>query len=156
MSEGQLTADDGRLATDLAATLEPGLQDALNHPTRREILRVLHRVTRPWSVTETLVDLPDLNRGEISYHVQVLVDSACVEVVGTRPAPGGTERLFRSSVSGDDQALLVLGATQRSDRKLRQRSVENDSPSMLTMFRIPRPERAIQLVNRHRRESEAR
>ena len=88
MRDGGLTADDGRLGDDVLAGLEIGLQDALNHPTRRDILRVLHEESRSRSVTEIVGDLAPLRRSEVAYHAQVLRDSECVGVDGFRPAPG--------------------------------------------------------------------
>jgi DNA-binding transcriptional ArsR family regulator len=152
MDADGVVAEDGRLVTDLAATLEPRLQDALNHPTRRDALRVLHGTKRPQSVAEVLGKLPPLTRGEIGYHLQVLQDSGCVTVTSTRPGPAGRERLFKSEVRGSEQALLVLRAAQASDRKLRQR--KRGSSSLLTMFRIPQPSRSIRLNLRRQAEPE--
>ncbi|HWO82464.1 MAG TPA: helix-turn-helix domain-containing protein, partial [Solirubrobacterales bacterium] len=119
MGDAGVLAEDGRLAADLVATLEPQFQDALNHPTRRDILRVLQGAGQPRSITDIVGSLPQLTRGEISYHAQVLEDSGCVEVDGSRRCPGGEERLLRSAVGDSGQALLVLGATERSDREHR-------------------------------------
>jgi hypothetical protein len=143
--------EDGRLAADLSASLEPRLQDPLNHPTRREILRVLNAGRKAQTITAIVAKLPPLTRGEISYHVQVLQDSECVAVDGTRPALRGRERLLRSAVGDCEQALLVLGATQRSDRVHRARK-GGGSSSLLTMFRIPRPGRTIRLGRSRRAE----
>jgi DNA-binding transcriptional ArsR family regulator len=154
MREAELTAEDGRLAMDFAAQLEPRLQDALNHPTRRDILRALHGGGRALGVGEILNDLHPLTRGEVSYHARVLEDSGCTSADGARPAAEGGERRFQSTVAESDQALLVLRATQRSDRRYRQRASEAQSFSPLTMFHLPHPDRAVRLLNRHSREAE--
>jgi DNA-binding transcriptional ArsR family regulator len=153
MGDAGVLSDDGRLAADLVATLEPQLQDALNHPTRRDILRVLQRSTQPRSITDIVAALPQLGRGEISYHAQVLEDSGCVFVDSHRRCPGGQERLLRSAVADSGQAMLVLGATERSDREHRRRAAAEPPSSQLTMFRIPRPARTIRLLGRRRREA---
>jgi DNA-binding transcriptional ArsR family regulator len=154
MGEAGVLAADGRLADDLLARLEPKLQDALNHPTRREILRVLHAEERPRSIAELAAALPTLKRGEISYHAQVLSNSGCIELEETRPALRQREQLFRSTVGDSDQAQLILRATQQSDREHRQRATETRSPGLLAMFRVPRPGPTIRLLNRRRREAE--
>lgn len=152
MSDAGVLAGDGRLATELVAALEPRLQDALNHPTRREILRVLHAGSRPRSLSEVLEELRPLSRAEVSYHVQVLEDAECVEVEGTWPSPGGRERLLQSAIVANEQARLVLVVTQSSDREHRQEG--DHSSSFLTMFRVPRPTRTISLrMGRRRKEA---
>lgn len=153
MGDAGVLAEDGRLAADLVATLEPQLQDALNHPTRRDILRVLQRAKEASSITDIVTALPQLSRGEISYHAQVLEDSGCVEVDGHRRCPGGQERLLRSAVADSGQALLVLGATERSDREHRRRAASDPGASQLMMFRVPRPSRTVRLLSRRRREA---
>jgi DNA-binding transcriptional ArsR family regulator len=144
---------DGRLADELAVTLEPKLQDALNHPTRREVLRVLHAAERPCGVNEILGELLSLTRGEVSYHVQVLQLRGSILADGTRPAPRGREVLYRSALEGDAAARSVLQATERSDYKRRQEAMGERSPSFLTMFRVPRPGLTIRLGDRSRRKT---
>lgn len=149
-----LTADDGRLGADLLATLEPGFQDALNHPTRRDILRAIHEDGRPCSVGEIVADLDPLKRGEVAYHAQVLKDAECIEAVGSRSAPGGEEQVLASLVAGDEGVLAVLRSTRHSDRNLRRRTPAESSPGLMAMFRVPRPTYTIRLSGRRRRPSE--
>jgi hypothetical protein len=151
MRDAGLTADDGRLGADLLATLEPGLQDALNHPTRRDILRVIHEDGRPCSVSAIVADLAPLKRGEVAYHAQVLKDSECVVVAGSRPAPGGPEQTLASFVAASEQVLAVLRSTRHADRNLRRRAPAESSPGLMAMFRLPRPTHTIRLLNRRRR-----
>lgn len=154
MRDADLTAEDGRLADEMLAILEPELQDALNHPTRREILRALHEESCSRSVTEILGELAPLRRGEVAYHAQVLKDSECVGVVGNRPAPGGQEQVLASLVAGSDQVLHVLRATRHLDRNHRQRTKTESSPGRLAMFRLPNPTRTVRLLGRRRRSAE--
>ena len=154
MRDGGLTADDGRLEADLLATLEAGLQDALNHPTRRDILRLLHEERRPCSVTEIVGDLAPLRRGEVAYHAQVLKDSECVAVEGSRPAPGGREQVLASLVLASDQVQVILRATRHADQNHRQRTAATNSPGLMAMFRVPRPTHSVRLLGRRRRASE--
>lgn len=155
MRDTGLTADDGRLGADLLATLEPGFQDPLNHPTRRDILRVIHEDGRPCAVGEIVADLDPLKHGEVAYHAQVLKDAECVEAVGSRPAPGGEEQILASLVAASEAVLAVLRSTRHSDRNLRRRMpAEKSPPGVMAMFRVPRPTYSIRLLNRRRRPSE--
>jgi hypothetical protein len=154
MRDAGLTADDGRLAAEMLAVLEPELQDALNHPTRREILRALHDESRSRSVTEMLDDLAPLRRGEVAYHALVLRDSECVGVVGNRTASGAQEQVLASLVAGSDEVQLVLRVTRHLDRNHLQRSAGESSPGLMAMFRIPNPTRTVRLLGRRRRSSE--
>jgi hypothetical protein len=151
MRDGGLTADDGRLGDDVLATLEAGLQDALNHPTRREILRVLHEDRRSRSVTEIVTGLAPLRRSEVAYHAQVLKDSECVAVEGSRPAPGGQEQVLASLVAASNQVQLILRATRHHDQSHRQQSAGERSPGLMAMFRVPRPVATMRLLARRRR-----
>jgi hypothetical protein len=154
MRDAGLTADDGRLGADLLATLEPRFQDALNHPSRRDILRVIHEDGRPCSVGEIVADLDPLKRGEIAYHAQVLKDAECIGVVGGRPAPGGEEPILGSLVAANEEVLAVLRSTRHGDRNLWRRMPVENSPGLMAMFRVPRPTYTIRLSNRRRRPSE--
>ena len=143
---------DGRLDDELVAVLEPKLQDALNQPTRREILRVLHGKERACGVAEVLHQLHPLTRAEVSYHVQVLKEAAAVVADGSRPGLHGRDEVFRSALSEDPGVLAVLAVTRQSDRRRRQ-GKGNKSSGLLKMFRIPHPERAISLSMRRGRKA---
>lgn len=138
--------EDGSLAGELAAALDSPLREALGHPTRRDVLRLLHADRRPRSFAEVSGELRPLDSAEVDYHVRVLESAGCVAVEGTRPSPRGGERLLRSAIAGDDQVRLVLRATQKPDRAHRQR--DGRSENVLAMFRIPRPGRTIKLRGR--------
>lgn len=154
MRDGGLTADDGRLGAEVLAGLEMGLQDALNHPTRRDILRVLHEESRARSVTEIVGGLAPLRRSEVAYHAQVLKDSECVAVDGFRVAPGGREQVLASLVAASDQVQLILRATRHTDQSHRERTGTESSPGLLAMFRLPRPGSSVRLLGRRRRTAE--
>lgn len=153
MSEAGVCAD-GRLPDELVERLEPKLQGALNHPTRREILRILHGAGRPCSTVAILSKLPSLRRGEVNYHVQVLQDAGAVFVEGTRPAFGGRDVLYQSALEEDSKACAVLRATERGDRRRRQAEQPSRSSSLLTMFRIPHADRAVTLGRRRERKTD--
>lgn len=119
-------ASDGRLATRLAMMLPHSLQDALDHPVRREILRALTRDGRSHSLSAIRVEFRDLPVGQLNYHLQVLRRS------------GAMEESHALQVRG------VLRATGEWDKRRREEAVAKASP-LLTMFRVPRPVRTIRL-----------
>ena len=141
---------NGRLADELAATLEPRLQDVLNHPTRREILRIIHASDRPCSVSEILDKLPPLARGEVSYHVRVLRNAGSVFDDGTRPAPGGREVLYRSALRSEAGVTAALWVTEQLDGR-RRKAADEHRYSVLKMFRVPRPGRTLRLGRKTQR-----
>lgn len=153
MRDGGLTADDGRLGPDLLASLEIGLQDALNHPTRRDILRVLSDESRSRSVSEIVDGLAPLRRSEVAYHAQVLKDYECVVVEGSRPTAGGREQVLASLVARSDQVQLILRATRHSDQDHRERTAWVRSPGPMAMFRLPRAGSSVRLLGRRRRDA---
>jgi len=131
-------ARDGRLSPQLAATLDPELQDALDHPVRREILRSLDRGGRSGCLAELGAELPELRLSQLSYHLQVLRRS------GTPAA----------EVVGDGRVRAVLRATEEWDRERREAAGASASP-LLTMFRLPRPTRTIRLRSRSKFDAES-
>jgi helix-turn-helix protein len=144
-------AEDGSLGAELAATLEPDLQDALDHPLRREILRTLSGDARARSVVEIASRLSLPGSSEVNYHVLVLQRSGAVASEGPCLGPGGRQHAYRSEVAGDAQARKVLRATQGWDRERMRQSAAARSSHLLTMFRIPRPKRAIRIARRRPR-----
>lgn len=143
MSEVGVCAD-GRLGEELSGVFEPKLQDALNHPVRREILRVLHAREQACGLAEVLGGLRSGAQSEVRYHLQVLQAAGAVVSDGTRPAPGGRDSLYRSALADSSAALAALGATELADRR-RRHAAEGGSSGLLKMFRVPRPERSVRL-----------
>lgn len=142
-------AGDGSLSAHLAARLEPKLQDALDHPVRREVLRALHRGERAWSVAEIGAQV-SFRLSQLSYHLQVLHRSGTV--VSELAAIGGGRGCaqYASGVSGDDEVRSILRATERWDREQGEADAGVNVSPVLTMFRTPRPVRTIRLSGRER------
>jgi DNA-binding transcriptional ArsR family regulator len=144
-------AKDGRLSAGLASTLEPKLQDALDHPLRREVMRVLNRDPRPRSVGELQAELSRFPAGQLGYHLRVLREAGIVVAVeGNAAAASGSYVRYASGVVGNSQVRAVLRATERWDRRRREAQASGTASPLLTMFRTPRPARTIRL--RARRE----
>ena len=89
---------------------------ALNHPLRRDILRIL-------SETETVsaIDVSrrmDLRLGNVAYHVKVLAELEVLELVRLRRVRGAFEKFYRSAAANGegDWVAVVLERTRTSDR----------------------------------------
>jgi Helix-turn-helix domain len=150
---GSVAAEDGRLAADLAATLHPKLQDALDHPVRREVLRTLNRFDRARTVSEIGAQLP-FRLGQLGYHLQILRRSSVVSAEPAEAAAGTGRPRYVSQVSTDSAVCSVLRATESWDRE-RSEAVARETPSpLLTMFRIPRPVRTIRLRSRRKTDED--
>jgi DNA-binding transcriptional ArsR family regulator len=140
--------DDGRLEPGLAATLDRQLQDALDHPLRREILRTLSAESGARSIGEIRSALASFRASELNYHVVVLLRTGAIALDGERPVLGGRQRFYTSEVAGKSQVESVLRATEKEDKGRRRAVAGGRSARFLTMFRIPRPTRTIRLGDR--------
>jgi len=91
---------------------------ALNHPLRRQVLRVV-KENGTASATE-LCQRFDLPLSNVSYHVKVLVDLGVLELVRTRKVRGARERFYRVASGGQAEWVrVVLEDTRSSDSKVR-------------------------------------
>jgi DNA-binding HxlR family transcriptional regulator len=134
---------DGRLAAGLAATLEPQLQDALDHPVRREVVRVLESSRRALCLAELADEIPAGTPKKLSYHLQVLRGSGLISAdrSPSRPQTGPVEY---TCAAVDDAVTAVLEATREWDQD-GDGTVPRDRTSHLTMFRLPRPGNTVRL-----------
>jgi DNA-binding transcriptional ArsR family regulator len=70
------------------------LVKALAHPLRVEILAILNeRMASPNELSKEL----DEGLSQVSYHVKVLKDFACIEMVKTEPRRGAVEHYYRAT-----------------------------------------------------------
>jgi DNA-binding transcriptional ArsR family regulator len=68
---------------------------ALSHPMRVQILTILHgRVASPNQMAQELGE----GLSQVSYHVKVLKEFDCVELVRTEPRRGAVEHFYRAAV----------------------------------------------------------
>jgi len=143
--EKAVEAEDGRLSARFASVLEPKLQDALDHPIRRELLRALNRSERPRSIGEIAAQFPPFGLSRLSYHLQVLWRSGTVASEPSCAGSGDGPAHYASEVFDDGQVLAVLRATERWDRERRQAEAGERASRHLTMFRAPRPSHTLRL-----------
>jgi enamine deaminase RidA (YjgF/YER057c/UK114 family) len=92
----------------LAARLSPELRDALGHPLRRQILRLLQGADAPCDAAGLATRLR-CGVSLASYHARVL--EACRSVAPDGPA-------YSTAVVADQQVLAILRATRRIDDRL--------------------------------------
>jgi DNA-binding transcriptional ArsR family regulator len=74
--------------------MNQGLVKALTHPLRVEILMILNeRTASPNELSKELNE----GLGQVSYHVKVLRDYNCIELVDTAPRRGAVEHYYRAT-----------------------------------------------------------
>jgi Helix-turn-helix domain len=84
----------------------------LKHPTRRRILRHLHRCDEPQGPSELATALGE-TVPQISYHLTALKIYGTTREAG--PAPGQDALLHESAVREDDGILALLDDTAEDD-----------------------------------------
>ena len=87
--------------------LEQRLFKALAHPLRFQALIILsERVASPNELSKELGE----GLSQVSYHVKVLLESDCIELVKTEPRRGAVEHYYRATsrafLSDDEWATL--------------------------------------------------
>lgn len=108
--------DPSALPASVAQDLSGPARDALNHRTRRCILRDLNRDDRRfWTVDELLRRFPHVPRATVAYHAGVLCECGSVKS-SCEPGPGGRPtRSFSSEVAKSSEYRRVLAATEHLD-----------------------------------------
>lgn len=74
--------------------LDARLAKALSHPLRPQILQIL--TTRGEASPVQIAEELGASLGVVSYHVRILRDHGCVELVHTRPRRGAVEHYYRA------------------------------------------------------------
>jgi DNA-binding transcriptional ArsR family regulator len=102
---------------------EDDLISALNHPLRRQILRLLHSSGKPLSPTEiekelALGKLPKGHLSTVSYHVTALARHKTISKVDEQPVRGAVEHFYESRVSGGRWVRDLLKRMQKKDEGL--------------------------------------
>ena len=96
------------------STVDTKLMKALAHPLRQRILMELNqRIASPSELAEEIGE----PLGNVSYHVRMLVDLECIELVSTTPRRGALEHHYQASVRplfDDDTWASIPTATRRA------------------------------------------
>lgn len=102
--------DEGRLRK----VMDQRLIKALSHPLRAHLLATLNeRIASPTEMAEEI----GIDVAFLSYHVRVLKDFGCIELVETGQKRGAIEHFYRAKTAlfFDDQEWEQLPASVRSD-----------------------------------------
>lgn len=118
MANRDSTGDPGGIPEE-GQRLSPILVRALDHATRREALRLLHRSGEAMSPAEMSRRIRDVST-YVSYHLQVLVDLGAVESMGKREVAGVPEEIFGSKVADHAQLTSILADTEKDDEWLKR------------------------------------
>jgi DNA-binding transcriptional ArsR family regulator len=99
---------------------DEGLLKAINHPLRRQALRLLHSSELSVSPTriEKLLELGGAvgdKLSSVSYHMTVLSGYNAIRCVGQRQVRGAMEHFYASNVADVAWLRGVLSRTQESD-----------------------------------------
>jgi DNA-binding transcriptional ArsR family regulator len=86
-------------------------RDALNHPVRRQILRILIASGRPLAPAEIVAaGLPSASLSTVAYHARVLEDSGGVSRSGA-----GIPPRYMTDLSANQEVATLLEATRDGD-----------------------------------------
>jgi DNA-binding transcriptional ArsR family regulator len=76
------------------AFIDPRLVKAMGHPVRNDALSILNeRVASPNEISKELGE----SVGHVSYHIKVLKECDCIELVDTAPRRGAMEHYYRAT-----------------------------------------------------------
>jgi DNA-binding transcriptional ArsR family regulator len=88
------------------------LENALEHPTRREILRVLIASDKPKTIKELAELVPAVNISSLSYHLLVLSRESCVSRAGEIGLDDDRLPAYAATVTGDQFVMDILNGTR--------------------------------------------
>jgi DNA-binding transcriptional ArsR family regulator len=104
-----------KLPPEVVDGLAPHQQRALDHPIRRQILRVLARHSSPQTQAEICAGIADTSVSTIGYHLLVLEECGFVSVSGVLTGPGDAERRFASNIADNRVVVAALQQTRELD-----------------------------------------
>jgi DNA-binding transcriptional ArsR family regulator len=93
------------------------LMRALEHPLRREVLRILHTSSKPRSPSELSKELEGISLTAMAYHVRRLIVFDAVTKTHSRRVRGSTECFYRSTVPDHKVVRTILADTQEEDKR---------------------------------------
>jgi DNA-binding transcriptional ArsR family regulator len=101
------------LSTKSREVIDPKLAKALAHPLRVQLLNILNeRVSSPNQLSKELSE----PLGNVSYHVKVLLEYDCVELVKREPRRGAIEHFYRATKRpffNDPEWMTLPASAQR-------------------------------------------
>lgn len=100
-------------------TRVPSLENALEHPTRREILRVLIASDKAKTVRDLAELVPTVSISSLSYHLLVLDREGCLSRTGEIGLDDGRLPAYAPTVAENQFVLDILNGTRGEDLLLR-------------------------------------
>jgi DNA-binding transcriptional ArsR family regulator len=101
----------------LGREMTPALIHALNHPTRRQILRQLDERGAERSPSE-MAEAAAFSLSCLSFHARVLCELQVTHCTRTQLVRGSLEHFYASNVSGNELVEAILLETEGDDRPL--------------------------------------
>ena len=107
---GSVAKTKTKTSTTSLETVDQRLIKAIGHPVRAHALKVLNERTA--SPNELAKELGE-GLSQVSYHVKILLESDCIELVKTEPRRGAVEHFYRATASAflDDNEWAKLPET---------------------------------------------
>lgn len=102
-----------------AGRMTGALIAALNHPVRREALRLLHQKGGELSATDMSRTIKKTSTA-ISHHLKVLAETGAAELVFEQRVRGATQRFYESKVDKHQRIQEILADTRRDDERVRR------------------------------------
>ena len=98
--------------------MTPALISALDHPVRREILRLLGGHDAPISPVQ-MKEFINVGLSVLSYHARALFEQRVTRLSTTRQVRGSTQHFYASEVAENRMVAAILGHTEKYDSFLR-------------------------------------
>jgi DNA-binding transcriptional ArsR family regulator len=143
-----LTPHEGKksagASTARRGVLDPRVVKALGHPVRVQALTILNeRVASPNEIAKEL----DQSVGHVSYHIKVLKECECIELVDTVPRRGAMEHFYsatsRAFFDVSDWATVPQSVRPGLSGSLLRTVVEDASAALTTGVLDKRPDRHL-------------
>lgn len=96
--------------------MTPALIYALNHPARRQILRLLNQPGVEASPSDMLESM-SVGLSALSFHAQVLNELGVIQGTRTQQVRGAVEHFYASNVVGNELVEAILLETDVDDRR---------------------------------------
>jgi DNA-binding transcriptional ArsR family regulator len=103
--------------TGVEREVEMNVPDALNHPIRRQILRILIDSGEPRDSREIIAaGLPDLSVSAVGYHARVLESAGMISRSDVGAAGEESTYRYAATAVDDPEIVTLLESTRDTDR----------------------------------------
>lgn len=98
--------------------MSPALIEGLNHPVRRQVLRMFSAKRPEWSPVELNQFIPG-GLSHLSYHMKVLRDLDILLETRTTAVRGATKHFYASAIRDNKMMRSILTKTKDDDKDFR-------------------------------------